>query len=428
MADDTYDEDDDSAGWTMYDIIGHLPGMDPRAQREVMESVARAVGPKVALEVLLPADNDSVQRVATLARLRDLKARHEAERMFRESLQPAEEVVARLVDGGGFIHDLPPEVPAIWGHESQVVWMEGESLLLSGPPGVGKTTLAGQVVRARLVGGKVLDMEVTPTGSRVLYLAMDRPKQIARALHRMLGDVPRDVLNARLTVWEGPPPNDVAEHPGTLLEMAQQVGADTIVVDSLKDAAIGLEDSRVGAGYNRARQNCLAHGIELLELHHAVKRGTDGAPPNRLEHVFGSAWITAGAGSVVSLHGQGGDPVVQWRHLKQPAEEVGPFYVQHDHAAGVSQVYGAVDPVAQARAAGDAGITAKGLAVVMFEKPKPTTAEVAKARRRLDALVSAGELERIDGDAGTQQPTRWVSAGRGAGVDFADEPDERDLI
>ena len=75
-------------------------------------------------------------------------------------------------------------------------------------------------------------------------------------------------------------------------------------------------------------------------------------------------------------------------------------------------MYGAVDPVAQARAAGDAGITAKGLAVVMFEKPKPTTAEVAKARRRLDALVSAGELERIDGDAGTQQPTRWVSAGR----------------
>jgi hypothetical protein len=34
--------------------------------------------------------------------------------------------------------------------------------------------------------------------------------------------------------------------------------------------------------------------------------------------------ITAGAGSVVLLWGAAGDPIVEWRHLKQPAAEVGP--------------------------------------------------------------------------------------------------------
>lgn len=316
----------------------------------------------------------------------------------------------RFVDGGAFIHDLPEKPPALWGDGSGVVWMEGESLLLTGTPGVGKTTLAGQLVRARLVGGTVLGMEVAPSfdGFRVLYLAMDRPQQIARALARTLGDVPRDILDKRLTVWRGPPLADLAAHPETLLELANMVNADTVVVDSLKDAAIGLSTDDVAAGYNRARQLALAKGVQLLELHHMVKRDANGKAPKGLEDVYGSMHLTSGAGSVVLLHGKAGDPVVDWRHLKQPAEEVGPFLVAHDHAAGRSEIHGTFDPVEAARLAGNSGLTAKGAAERMFDTAKPTPAEVQKARRKLDGLVRADLLVRLDGDDTKQQATRWV--------------------
>lgn len=324
---------------------------------------------------------------------------------------------ARFVDGGAFIHDLPDTPPTIWGDGSRVAWMQGEALMVVGAPGVGKTTLTAQVVRARIVGGKVLGMEVTP-GQRVLYLAMDRPQQIARALARTLADVPRDVLAERFAPWEGPPPSDFAADPEAMLRMARQVRADTVVVDSLKDAAIGLTTDEGGAGYNRARQLCLANGVEVIELHHNVKRGADGRPPNSLEDVYGSRWLTAGAGSVVFLHGSAGDPVVRWLHLKQPAEEVGPFDVTHDHTAGASQVYGELDLVELARNASE-GITAEQVARLMFEKTKPTKAERMKAMRRLDALVRVGELARIDGDAATKTPTTWRVAGPEAA--FADD-------
>src|SRR5579884_4475966 len=52
------------------------------------------------------------------------------------------------VDGWSFIHDVPPESPAIWGHGQQVLWAEGEGTLIVGPEGVGKTTLAQQLVLA----------------------------------------------------------------------------------------------------------------------------------------------------------------------------------------------------------------------------------------------------------------------------------------
>lgn len=112
---------------------------------------------------------------------------------------------------------------------------------------------------------------------------MDRPKQIARSFRRMVGDAWRAELDARLTVWPGPPPYDIAKYPALLLKLAREAGADTVVVDSLKDAAVGISDDDVGAGYNRARQLALVEGVQLVELHHlrkAPKR--EGRRPDRL--------------------------------------------------------------------------------------------------------------------------------------------------
>lgn len=311
----------------------------------------------------------------------------------------------RIKPGGAFIFDQPDRIPAIWGRGNEVLWAEGEALTICGPSGVGKTTLSGQVVRARMVGGHVLDLPVTPTSSTILYLAMDRPRQIARSMRRTLGDLDRAIVDERLQVWQGPPLADVAAHPETLLTLAQEAGADTVVIDSIKDAAIGLSNDEVGAGYNRARQLCIAAGVEVLELHHMVKKGDNGSPPTNLADMYGSAWIGNGSGSVVNLHGEAGDPIVAFKHLKTPADEVGPYKVIHDHDVGQSAIYHQSDLVAVAMAAKGAGITAKQAAQAIGEKNAPSRSDIEKARRRLDKLVDAGRLERGERDVVSGSPT-----------------------
>lgn len=323
-----------------------------------------------------------------------------------------EERHSRLKDGAAFILDVPAAVPAIWGHDDEVYWATGEALMIVGPPGVGKTTLTGQLLRG-LVGLQpaVLGMGVTPSDGRVLYLAMDRPAQIARALRRGFHEHERDVLAERVRVWEGPPPADVAKHTDLLVNLAHLAGATTIIVDSLKDAAVGLTEDEVGAGYNRARQKALANGIQVLELHHLVKRGPNGSRPNTLADVYGSAWLTAGAGSVLLLWGQAGDPVVEASHLKQPAGEVGPFNLVHDHTTGTTTIASGKDVVEIVANGWVTGASAKDVAKVLFETSDPSRSEIEKARRRLDAACR-GEAPLLRFDGGEKGGDGGTKAGR----------------
>lgn len=320
-----------------------------------------------------------------------------------------------FIDGARFILDQPATIPAVWGEGSQVLWAEGEALMIAGGQGLGKTTLAGQLVRALLGVGdsRVLGLPVVPQGDPVLYLAMDRPRQIARSLGRQFTEDDRDAL-AGLIVRQGPPAADMAAHPLLLAGMAAEFDAKVVVVDSLKDAAIGLSDDQVGAAYNRARQALLHTGVQLLELHHVVKRGAHpGGPITSVADIYGSTWLTSGAGSVVMLSGEPGDPIVGFRHVKQPAEEVGPYRLLHDQGAGVLAIEHGVDLVELVKAAGVDGLTAKGAAQAITEKSSPTRAEVEKARRKLDQLGSDGVLCRLDGSRGggdERQPSAWFLA------------------
>lgn len=255
--------------------------------------------------------------------------------------------------------------------------------------------IAGQVVAARLFGGSVLNQPVKQSG-RILYLAMDRPQQIARSLRRHFNRSQHGEANKRLVIWKGPPPADIAKNPDLLRDLCLEAKADTVVVDSLKDAAIGLSEDAVGAGYNNARQKALAAGIEVLELHHQVKRGADGGAPNTLADVYGSTWLTGGAGSVILLSGKSGDSIVDFRHLKQPADSVGPFKVMHDHTIALSTVWNAADPLTMIQTSRGQGITARDYAAALFEKEKPTANEIEKARRKLNAMTRAGTIEHVE--------------------------------
>lgn len=282
------------------------------------------------------------------------------------------------------------------------------------PPGVGKSTVIQQLVKARmgLGSGFVLGHHVEPGSQRVLYLACDRPRQISRSMARMFTEADRPTLNDQLVVWKGPPPWDFAKHTGVLASMCARAGADTVIVDSLKDVAVGLVEDSVGSAYNRARQTALQAGVQVIEAHHQTKRGAGGVgKPNTLADVYGSMMLGAGAGSVVLLWGAAGDPIVELSHLKPPAESVGPIRIMHDHTTGTSEVWHALDLLSLVRNTLN-GTTAKAAACALFTTDKPSPADTEKARRRLDALVRTGHLHKGDGDPRTATPATWWPAER----------------
>ena len=321
----------------------------------------------------------------------------------------------KAVTGAAFVLDAPEEVPALWGRDGAVLWAAGETLLLVGPTGVGKTTVAQQQALARTgLRREVLGMPVVADEQRVLYVAADRPSQVARSLRRMVTEEDREMLGDRLVVWPGPLPFDLAQAPAdSLLRLARQHGAGTVVLDSLKDLALDLVKDEVGSRLNHVLQVTLAGGVEVLGLHHQ-RKGQAAAKPKALEDVYGSTWIVAGAGSVVLLWGAAGDPVVELSHLKQPAEEVGPLQVVHDHVSGTTTVHeGNVDLYDVVRSSN--GLIAEGAARALFGCESPTASQVEKARRRLEGLVSRGLVQKQEGGrdpSGRQLPGRYYARAR----------------
>lgn len=340
---------------------------------------------------------------------------------------PWEDVALR---GGDALRSIVDAPPARWGKGDRVLWARGESLLIAGRTGVGKTTL-GQSVVAGLVGidPTALGLPIEPA-TRVLYLAMDRPRQIMRSMRRRFAtDAHLDVLDEKLILRKGPLPSDLAKNPGQLVEMARRYGCDVIVLDSLKDAAVKLTDDEVGGQVNRAIQMCNAVDIDVMVLHHQRKgdvtqRKDDESEPT-IEDVFGSSWITAGTGSVIILHGQPGGELVKLYHVKQPAEPLGPWLIEHDHHAGTSRIVHGFDLVAFLKHRGATGATAVDAAKAEHQKEvKGSSREAARAKRRLDALVRDGIAvkKHFDerGTNGQPIPDRWYYDGSAGLADALD--------
>lgn len=317
----------------------------------------------------------------------------------------------QLIDGGVFIHGRQAEVPAVWGEGEDVLWAQGEPMILTGPTGVGKTTLGTNIIAGRLgLVPEVLGLPVAAGHRKVLVLAMDRPAQIQRAMARLLRQFPEDVLNERLIVWQGPPPMDIGQHPHVLYKLVEMCDADTVVIDSLKDAAVKLSEEGTGQALSRAMNYCVTNGVEVLAYHHQKKNAARGdGKPNTLADVYGSHWITAGAGSVVLLWGNAGDLVVDLVHLKQPAGEVGPLAIGHDHTAGRSFLYDGMsdrDRLMDLLTSGPQTATA----IASWLHEKTDRAAVARVQRRLDRLVDEGTVARHE----STEPSAGHRGGRPA--------------
>jgi replicative DNA helicase len=302
-----------------------------------------------------------------------------------------------FVDGSSFT-DLQDAVAALWGGPDTPVWASGESLMLFGPPGIGKSTLMHLLVFGRLgLFGELLGMPVQDDGSKLLYLAMDRPRQIARAMARLVRPQYRPVLAERLVVWGGPLPFDITKDRTRLAEICREQGVTTVVVDSIKDAVTSPSDEEAAGGYNQARQTCLAQGIEWLESHHNRKAQGENKQPNTIDDVYGNRWLTAGAGSVLCLWGTPGNPVVKLSQLKSPGEFLTTADVEIDFWQGeVAWAQQRMTDEALLRQKGEEGASVGEVLRVVECLEKPTPGDVERVRARLNARVRRGKLAAYD--------------------------------
>lgn len=308
-------------------------------------------------------------------------------------------------------HTGPP--PALWGCDDEVLWADGQPLIIEAAVGVGKTTLAGLLVRAQLLGGDVLGRPVAklPKGRRILYLALDRPDQIKSALARQFTAAERDSIGDQLTIFEGPLPSaddECGSDAQLFVDLCRYHGASVVYVDSLKDACTGLTEDRAAAEYNRKRQCLMAYGAQLVELHHLTKGGDD----------YGSVWLRAGAGSVVRLAGKAGGDTGTLLHMKSPAKRVAPIQVRHDRPRGEIMPRAIeAPPVAEPVAPPPVDLTtwlaqrpegATAAEAAQHLRGSSDAAAVKHAKRALTLLVDAGRARVVESPG--RHPSRWLPA------------------
>lgn len=367
-------------------------------------------------------DDDSERRIekAVQRRLEEDEAkRRVAERRAQAKIDFNAE---RAISGLTFLTEEVGSEP-IWGKGSKVLWSPGEGLMICGPQGVGKSTVAQQLVLARmkLRDNELLGYPVASDDRPILYLAMDRRNQIRRSLSRMVDLADNDVrerLSGQLVVWPGPPPLKANESPAAFCEWVRRRGRNPglVVVDSLKDLLSGLISDEDGIGFNDAMQLVLHElDCDFLTLHHQRKATADNRKPNKLSDVYGNTWLTSGQGSVILLWGEAGSGAVEFNHLKQPQETVDSFTIRHAHTAGLST---SVDVEAEvlsfATATAGAWFTLKGIGRRVYklrEGEQLDTAKRSKLQRVLSRLTADSVLEHQAGSRGGKggggQEAQW---------------------
>lgn len=308
--------------------------------------------PFVAVKGSLPdfladADPDIVREVekgVRRAEVQDLVQR------VRREKRVAKYGDAAALDGDEFMFgEVAVDVP-IWGDGDTLLWAEGGGLMIPSDQGLGKSLTAQQIVASRLgVGpGELLGQSIHRLGSEkiVVYLALDRPRQIARSMARLFrSEVERSVARERLRIWTKPIPIDILGDTYAFADWVQETfgtNVGDLVIDSVKDLTpANLSHGEVGQSLDMAWKECRARGMNTLILHHERKTGNEESRANRmpsLDHIYGSVWLTSGMDSILHIQGKQGENLVRYTHLKAIVDMLDPIDAVHDQENGRTDV------------------------------------------------------------------------------------------
>jgi len=177
-------------------------------------------------------------------------------------------------------------------------------------------------------------VEPIPTDQTILYIAADRPKQAMRSLRRMIPTTAKNLVRERL-IFEHTR-QLYADQPHNILEACQQANAKVVVIDSTKDVAVGpLKDEATAKSFMDNIQACIANDIEVIYMHHPRKAPNEtGKREIDIDDVYGSTWLTAGAGSVLLVNGKPGSGLLRVEQLKAPSQFIQPFDVSVNYDTG----------------------------------------------------------------------------------------------
>lgn len=404
-------------------ILEKLVGMGAFGVHEPLDYEAQDVLRKelVAREEIATLAEDAYKRLRASEAARSRLLAEKVERVQERSGGD------RLVLGGT-IFDQPDQVAAVWGVGNYVLRAEGQGTMIASQQGLGKTTVAQQMVLHR-IGARTGDFLGYPVaqvqnGEAVLYLAADRPTQAMGSFRRMLvpGEETRSLLDSRLLVWKGPLPFDVVLEPEAFADWLDQLSDKhekkivDVVVDSVKDMAGGhsLSKDETGGALNLAWQEAMARGVDLFLLHHQRKAAGGEQRANSLDDIFGSTLITSGLGSVFSLSGESGASIVDLIHVKQPLEAV-ELRLSHDHSTGTTTPHSGASEDFTVEglliAAAGLGMTVRELAETLHGTY--TEATKKSVARDLGIMLKAGSAKKVSGGvtAGGKTPDRWFFQG-----------------
>lgn len=313
-----------------------------------------------------------------------------------------------IVDGKTWLTSGPDRAQPLWGTETSMLAALDQPTTVAGPQGAGKSVF-GQRIALGWLGlvDDVLGMPVHHGAGNILYLASDRPDQARLSMRRMVTDDQLDVLEERMRVWKGPPPEDVAKQPLMLRELARVADAQLLIIDSVKDVALKLSSDEVGAAYNTALQHAVAADVQVLALHHPRKLAGDtrDQPVRTLDDLYGATWITAGNGSVIYLQ-PGALDGYTLTQLKSPVGDK--LSIDYEHVTETGDVRRATTPtlVTVLEQAGDEGLSAVHAARCIYRVDQPEEHQRKKIARALNELVEEGVAEVVSGG----RVKRWRAA------------------
>lgn len=306
----------------------------------------------------------------------------------------------------------------LWGDSfaDRILLPRGESLGIVAREGCGKSTIAAQIARAALGGVNPIDgqpwkvlgypIEPLPDDEHVVYLALDRPRQLVGLLRPMFEDQPASVRSRLITV-RAPALEAVKAGRAHFLEwLAKQLDGrkpGLIVVDSLKDVMVNLSSAEEAGQWHAIRTSLTGElDCSVIELHHMKKKPEDAGN----DAVFGSALISAGLGSIIQIHGRPGDDTFLVEQTKMPAVQIEPLRIKHHYGKGDdglwwTEISGSVTDdleTAMMAMAGE-GFTTADLVDRIEDGRKPAARKRA-IEREIAKLAEAGKVVQI-GHRGT---------------------------